>query len=269
MKIGTLALATTTAVVGVLAPGLLGWGYKGHEVVGFIADRYLTPAVKTKLRAFCRAPSLAYLGNWADVIRDDRPETAPWHYVNVDPQADAFDAGRDVPPHGCVVDRIEHFRRVLADEEADPSDRLDALRWLVHLVGDLHQPLHVSRASDRGGNSIRVNHRGSETNLHAFWDTDLIELQNLSAGDYARELRDEITDADVAAWQQGTPADWATESWRLARELAYRDADGNEIESGATLGRRYVTTRTPIVDAQLRRAGVRLAWVIDQALADR
>lgn len=269
MKIGTFMLAATTAVVVVLVPASQGWGYKGHEVIGFIADRYLEPSVKTKLRAFCRSPSLAFLSNWADVIRDDHPETAPWHYVNVDPDSDAFDRTRDVPPQGCVVDRIEHFRAVLADETAEPAERLDALRWLVHLVGDLHQPLHVSREEDRGGNSIRVTYRGSETNLHSFWDTDLIELQNLSAGDYARELRDEITDEDVKAWQRGTPADWATESWRLAREFAYCDADGHEVTTGDRLGRRYVTTRTPVVDRQLRRAGVRLAWIINQALAEK
>ena len=254
------------AVLLSLAPQAGAWGSKGHEVVGFIADAHLTDTARAELRSFCKSPSLAFLANWADAIRDDHPETAPWHYCNLPPDAARFVPERDVPPQGCVVDRLEHFRDVLADRTAPPAARLEALRWLTHLVGDLHQPLHCSRAADRGGNSIDVEHEGDTVNLHSFWDTTLVEAQGLSARRYADRLLAEIDGEDRAAWEGGAAADWATESWGLARTMAYTDARGRPVEDGAVLGRRYVTSRTVVVDEQLRKAGVRLAWIVNEAL---
>jgi len=261
-------------LVALLLPGpsAAAFGSKGHEVVGFLADRHLTPEAKLALREICRSPSLAYIANWADAIREDRPETAPWHYVNLPEDADRFDAERDVPPQGCVVERIEHFQRVLADERAGKEARLEALRWLVHLIGDLHQPLHASRKADRGGNSIQVKvHLGGEerdTNLHSVWDTDLIETQGLSAADYAAALDEEISEQEISLWRRSEAGDWATESWRLARSHAYLDAKGDVIESGSSLTRSYFTTRVVVVDERLKQAGIRLAWVLNRALGE-
>lgn len=248
-------------------PVTFAWGSKGHEVVGFLADHHLTPEAREELRTICRSPSLAYIATWADAIREDHPETAPWHYVNIPPDAESYDPERDAPPEGSIVERIEHFRRVLADRRAGPEARLDALRWLVHLVGDLHQPLHVSRKADRGGNSIKVKIGERSTDLHAVWDTDIVEWQGLTAIDHALALNREIEDEDVSSWRRGEVADWANESWRLARSHAYVDARGDALESGAELTRSYFTTRTPVVDRRLKQAGVRLAWVLNRALA--
>ena len=267
----TRPLASLLALSLAAAPAA-GFGSKGHEIVGYLADRHLTPEAREAMREILKAPSLAYVANWADAIREDRPETAPWHYVNLPEGAAAFDPERDVPPQGCVVERIEHFRRVLADRRAGKEVRLDALRWLVHLVGDLHQPLHASRSADRGGNSIRVTVRlggeARETNLHAVWDTDLVETQGLGASDYAAALAEEIREEDVSRWRRSEAGDWATESWGLANSHAYRDVRGEPIESGARLTRSYFTTRVPVVDERLKQAGVRLAWVLNRALTD-
>ena len=103
----------------------VGWGYKGHMVVGFIADEHLTPEARQEMASFCRAPSTAYLANWADAIREDRPETAPWHYVNLPDGADGFVATRDVPDEGCVVDRIDHFRAHQRSARVRRDHRLD------------------------------------------------------------------------------------------------------------------------------------------------
>ncbi|MFG0315837.1 MAG: S1/P1 nuclease [Planctomycetota bacterium JB042] len=260
-------LLVLPALVALPGPSAFGWGSKGHEVVGHLADRHLTPAARAELRSICRSPSLAYVANWADAIREDRPETAPWHYVNLPEDAESYDAERDADAAGSIVERIEHFRRVLADRRAGKEERLDALRWLVHLVGDLHQPLHVSRAADRGGNSVVVTVGGRETNLHAVWDTDLVERQGLAAIDYALALDEEVTEEEVARWRRSGVEEWANESWRLARSTAYTGVDGEALESGSKLTRTWFTTRTPVVDLRLKKAGVRLAWLLNRALA--
>lgn len=262
-----LPLGTAVLLALLLAPSARPFGSKGHEIVGLLADRRIRPETRRELDRITRARSLAWLANWADCVREDRPETAPWHYVNLPPDAEGFVWERDVPPEGCVVERIEHFRRVLADRDRPAAERREALRWLVHLVADLHQPLHCSREADRGGNAIRVIYRGRETNLHAFWDTDLVEASGLSAAEYARELAREWDEAMFERARRGGPADWATESWRLARAFAYRDARGREIEDGHRMLRSDVTTRIPLVDERLSLAGLRLARLLDEALA--
>ena len=116
----------------------------------------------------------------ADQIRMQRPETAPWHYVNIpihpapDEPSD-YDATRDCPNDACVVAKIEQFERVLADRQVSQRQRLEALKYLVHFVGDVHQPLHTSNDHDRGGNEVPVTFMGRQTNLHAVWDTGIIE----------------------------------------------------------------------------------------------
>lgn len=248
------------------APCAAAWGSKGHEVIGFVADQHLSAETRAALKEICSSPSLAYIGNWADAVREDRPETAPWHYVNIPPDAAGFSAERDVPPQGCVVDRIEHFRKVLADRSREKSERLDALRWLVHLVADLHQPLHCARAKDLGGNLIEVKFGEVVTNLHAFWDTEIVEAQGLAQRDYARQLLADVRPEDLEAWRRGSLADWASESFQLALRYAYQDERGEPVASGQRLGRAYLTTRTVIVDEQLKKAAVRLAWLLNEVL---
>lgn len=260
------AVASLIAVLIALpGPEARAFGYQGHRVVGHVADAYLTPEARAAVRELLPWGGLADHSNWADAIRDDNPATAPWHYVNVAPEAEHYDAARDCPPAGCVVAKIDEFRAALRDPAASRQQRKDALRWILHLVGDLHQPLHCAREVDRGGNSIRVRFNGRDTNLHAVWDTDLVEAQNLKDRDYAQLLIAEITPEQVEAWQQGTTADWTDESWQLASTAAYVDVDGEPLEDGAKLGRRYAVERTAVLDRQLAKAGVRLAGVLNAA----
>lgn len=244
-----------------------GWGDKGHRVHGELAWRLLDDATRARVAALIPNETLSSIANWADEIRDERPETRPWHYVNIDPADVRYVAARDCEEDACVVARLERFTASLSDPATPTDERREALKWVVHLVGDVHQPLHVALLEDRGGNDIAVEFGGKETNLHRLWDVDLLERFGASAESHAAELAADLNDEDRETWRRGGPADWADESFALAKEWAYRDERGARIESGAILGREYWLTRSVIADRQLKRAAVRLAWVLERAFA--
>ncbi|MBK6941733.1 MAG: S1/P1 nuclease [Planctomycetes bacterium] len=242
-----------------------GWGTKGHGITGIIAEKFLTADAKAGVEDLIGRSRLVWISTWADVIRDEQPDTAPWHYVNIAPGAEGYERERDCADGRCVVEKIEEMKRVLVDPDREKTERVHALKWLVHLVGDVHQPLHCANAADRGGNSIHVTLDGERYNLHELWDSTVIERQHLDEGAYAKALIDEIRESDVASWQQGSAAEWATETWKLARTVAYVDERGEAIVDGAKLTRTYVTTRVPVIDEQLKKAGVRLAGLLNDA----
>jgi hypothetical protein len=161
-----------------LLPGTaLAWGSEGHHIIADIAEQYLEPATAQQaheMLALDNVTTLAAVSTWADDIRTQRPETAPWHYVNIpinppDGTPPAYDARRDCPTGDCVVAKIGTFEAVLRDKSAPPRHRLEALKFLVHLVGDISQPLHCADNQDRGGNDVHVDFMGWRTNLHAVW----------------------------------------------------------------------------------------------------
>lgn len=241
------------------------FGVRGHRLVGDIAQLLLLPAVREQVDELLQSRSLADVANWADEVRSQQPETGPWHYVNVKAGAAHFDLARDCPGE-CVVERIGHFRAILGDREQPAPERRIALMWLVHLVGDLHQPLHVSLAEDRGGNSIEVKGDQQELNLHWVWDSLLIDRRGLTLSQHIQRLAQHTTRAQVQAFRAGTVADWADESWQLAMRVGYRDLDGRFIASGDTLSDAWLQARGDVVDEQLVKAGVRLAMLLNQTL---
>jgi hypothetical protein len=244
-----------------------GWGATGHEVIGHVAEHYLSPESREEVaRLLGEGVTLADVSTWADQVRPARRETAPWHYVNIPPGADGYVADRDCPDGQCVVAQTTRWGRVLGDRSASQEEQEEALKFLVHFVGDLHQPLHCGHAADRGGNDIRLTFLGRQTNLHEVWDTLLIERQQIPAQQYAAELVADIDESDLTAWRMGPPDRWATESWKLAGLYAYRSVRGRPLVSGDRIGREYASANQWILDQQLARAGVRLAWTIDQAL---
>lgn len=246
-------------------PWAHGWGDKGHRIHGELAWKLLDAATREKMKDLLGAETLASLSTWADEIKAARPETRPWHYVNIDPTASRYDATRDCKDGACVVSRLEEWIVVLGDPKREVDQRLEALKWVIHLMGDLHQPLHVALEADRGGNTIEVTFFGEKTNLHRLWDVDLLERFGSTAEVYAAELHADAREDDVALWKVGAPSDWANESFALARSVAYVDVDGRRIENGAVLGREYWLTRASIADRQLKKAAVRLALVLERA----
>ena len=246
------------------------WGREGHIIVAEIAEQYLEPATARQVRELLRIENdttLPDVANWVDDIRTQRRNTAVWHFVDIPVEARTYSAARDCPRRTCIVAEIEKFERELGDRRADPETRLEALKFLVHFIGDLHQPLHAADDHDRGGNRIRVRFMGHATNLHAVWDTGIL-APAVTQGDergYALRLSKSIRDRDRLQWQRGTIEDWANDSHAVARQIIYGTLPH---EPGALPGS-YDRAALPVVNAQLEKAGVRLAAVIDSVLKSK
>ena len=238
----------------------LGWGADGHRIVGKIGERCLTSEARAWVDELLAGQSLAEVSTWADEIKSDDSWNwaRPSHYANVPTDATGFDLTRDCPERGCVVRAILEYGDVLRDESATMPERAEALRFLVHFVGDIHQPLHVSRAEDRGGNSIDVRFFGRDTNLHRTWDTHLIEHTQKEWRSYADELLGSIPPQRRTEWEStNDPIDWANESYALAISHAY------PIPADGMLGDDYFERNISIVQERLAMGGVRLATLLN------
>ncbi len=249
----------------IAASPCFGWGKDGHQITGTIATHYLTPEAKAAIQALLGDQSLADVSTWADEIRSDRAYrwANPLHYSNVKPGEAEFDLSRDCPERGCVVSAINKYTGILSDKDASHAEKTEALKFLIHFVGDIHQPLHVSHAKDKGGNDIKVELFHNLTNLHRLWDSGLIHWTKKQWTDYATELRQGITPEQLAEWSKVTDSsDWATESYKLALSHAY------EVPKDGQLSEAYFDRSIPVVDNRLAVAGVRMATMLNAIFAD-
>lgn len=272
------------------------WGDDGHKIVGLIASHYLDAAVKSQVTAILAgdqthlvpATDIASEATWADKYRDsDRPngprytQTHNWHFVDIElnsPDQDVACNHHPVVPAGtpasqadandCVVDKIDQFTAELANPATPADERRMALEFLLHFVGDLHQPLHASDDHDKGGNAKKVKGPGmAASNLHSYWDTPFVTALGTDNTAIANALVAQITAAQLAQWRQGTTADWAQESFKLAKDEAYGKLPAPQANGSYALDSGYVGNAQQVVRQQLSRAGVRLAVVLNQALA--
>ncbi len=253
------------------ATSLFAWGRDGHQIVATIAGRGLSLNASAAVRVLLDGRSLAEIAPLPDDWRATQKETIGWHYVNIPISDTKYDAKRDCLAqtgevgHNCVVAAIDHFRVVLADRTATKADRVRALTFIVHFLGDAHQPLHCADNHDRGGNGVTVDWFGLTTldgypvNLHAVWDEGIIEHTGMTVNQYAAHLLQMTPPADAAT---GTPVDWVNESYELAKAHAYKLPPGNPPK----LGEQYFKDNLPIVDKQLLRGGLRLRAVLEAAL---
>jgi hypothetical protein len=198
----------------------LACGKAGHRVVATLATSLLTPDARTQV-ADLLGPNitLAEISTWADEVRSSRPNTGPWHYVNIPRDATVYNAARDCT-RGCVVSAIEQSLRLLHDTSKDRAVREEALRWVVHFVADLHQPLHVV-GEDRGGNDVLAQFMGRQMNLHPLWVGDLIDHAYPNAVALYEPVQAVLQTTQWKAWDGGGPADWAMETHRVALEAVY------------------------------------------------
>jgi hypothetical protein len=255
----------------VSAPQAWAWGREGHRLTALVAEHYLTPETKAQIAELLYKETLADVAPWADSYRADHPETAGWHYVDI-PKGKKFDRKRDCPEpakdpaspwRDCVTDRILYFEGRLGDTSLDPAERAMALKFVVHLIGDVHQPFHAY-GDDRGGNGISVTFLGSSTcgtfkcNLHGVWDDGIIEEQGLSEAKYTERLLQEIKDNQWERLNGGEPTTWANISHHYAEEAV--------APNGALITRTYVAEESKIVDAELALGGLRLARVLNRIL---
>ncbi len=278
---GMLALALSSTAA-------LAWGDDGHKVVALIAEHYLTPTAKRQVDALLAsdtdnltAHDIASEATWADKFRNAHRETASWHFADIeisDPDLTAACNGRQPLPAGtlasngppdCVVDKINQFAAELADTKTDAEERLVALKFLLHFVGDMHQPLHSADNHDRGGNGVKVmvdgfDHR-SRDNLHGYWDTQFVDALGRPPAALAKQLLAQITPDQESQWKQGTPDQWAIESFTIAQTDVYGDPPLSK-DVPQHLDAAFVARAEKDVALQLSRAGVRLAAVLNKAL---
>lgn len=241
------------------------WGPEGHEIVGRIAEKHLTPEAARGVRGLT-TNSLSEISNWPDEIRRARPETAPWHYVDIPYGAEKLDVERDCVAHtGCVVTAIERFTHVVADRQTNVEARVEALKFLVHFVGDIHTPLHCAeRNGDQGGNLVWVRWPGDEkaSKLHAVWDVHFVSKNIRDAGLSAITYADKLAENSEKLSATGTAADWAWESHRLAVERVY---PGVPPRGRAwPVPAEYIQKNQPVVAQQLTKAGLRLACLLNE-----
>lgn len=271
MRAKTLALAL--AVVAVSFGSALGWDKAGHQAVVRIAASRLTPAVQAAVADFLDSPDavtgMDKYAAWADEIRKGRYSTAPWHYVDIPITSDGYDAARDCANDDCVVAQITKEITVLKDKTLAKPVRAEALMFLIHFVGDIHQPLHCANNDDKGGGKVVVMAGPQKTNLHAVWDTATVNAIGTDPAAIATLLSSKITPDVAAAWSTGTPEQWANEGFAIAKLKIYPQFPG----SGSTLApiilpATYPASVGPITAVQLAKAGVRLAAVLNGALGE-
>jgi hypothetical protein len=235
------------------------YGPGGHIIAGLAAEPLVCADARATIARLAGGASLADIGLWADRVRGDErwAHAAPWHYINVPDAARLRDVAH--PPEGDVLEAIERYRAVLGDRRRDDAERLEALRWLVHLVVDIHQPLHVGRAEDRGGNRIDVHYEDKTVNLHAFWDTDAIALAGLRPRAYAARIAGRVREL-AARERRSSAEDWATESLGLRAAVYEFDAATGRLSAA------YLRTARRVTEERLALAAARLANTLDAAL---
>ena len=293
-RLRRMLIALSAAGALMATPTAFAWSHLGHWLVGELAQPLLTPAAQQQVAALLQGeavPTLAGVASWADGLRgsdsDLARKTAKWHYVDLDPERCDYQPPRDCPGGNCVIAAIDAQRQILADTAQPPEARRDALKFLVHFVGDVHQPLHAGAGpmaeggDDAGGNKYQVSLRTAvapegrgarkqvaggpiPTNLHTVWDYYELESAILSPEKYAAQLRQGGL-APVAPAALGSAADWAVESCQgiNAQGLYPRGDDG---EWQHKIGGAYLDARRPYAEARVRLAAERLAAVLNAAL---
>jgi hypothetical protein len=237
------------------------WGSKGHEIVAAIAETHLTEAAQKQIKALLpQGTTLADASTWPDKAGRQIPDMDPYHFVNFPKDANRYDQQRDCKLRNCIIEAIAWYVQVLKSPDAPRNEKRVALRFVAHLVGDIHQPLHAGFAEDRGGNSVDVTFNGRKTNLHSLWDTGLVELEEGTPTEVAVRIEKAVTGEERKQWQGNTPEQWALESLAIVRAQVYRLPASGEIPAD------YIERARPVIRTRLAQAGVRLAWLLNQTL---
>ncbi len=251
------------------SPGLA-WGKLGHRIVGELAQQQLRPDARVEVARLLASepePTLAGISYWADEVRDTQPDVARrtkrWHYVNFPRGNCHYVPPRDCPDGQCVVAAINRNFLALSDRRRNDRERAEALKFLVHFVADVHQPLHAGFGDDRGGNDYQLNIEGRPGNLHAVWDSTILDLRHFNASRYAQTLsRMPPLAYDRTARSDRPAVEWAEESCRIVAAPGFYPGKGR-------LDPAYLRSNQATADRRLREAAARLASMINFALAPR
>lgn len=236
--------------------GAFGWGMTGHRAVGYIASKHLTNKAQNRISEILNGRSLAYVGNWMDEIKSDPAYdyTHTWHYCTIPDGMTYEQAG--TPGEGDVIVVIERLIKELEAKQFTDGDEATVLKFLIHLVADVHQPLHVGNGNDRGGNEVKVSWFWRKTNLHRVWDEDMIDHKRWSASEMAVEF-DVAPEAMIREWQNSSVRDWAEESKALRKQIYM-------IPENHKLGWDYIYKNWNLFELRILQAGIRLAGLLNE-----
>lgn len=241
-----------------LAGEVFAWGQKGHDVTAYVAENHLTKRAAKRIAAILGGYSPVYFSNWLDSA-SNTPEyayTKTWHYLNVDEGKTLESMPKN--PNGDVLKAVTDLVEQLESGTLTPSEEALSLKMLIHLVGDMHCPMHAGHLSDLGGNRVPVSYFGEAKNLHSVWDTSLVEsAHRWSYTEWQREI-DRLSKEEVAKVASGEPADWMRETLELCSEIYASTPEGTKISYD------YVSKYTPVIERQFLRGGLRLARLLNE-----
>lgn len=242
---------------------LISWGYTGHRTIGKITENHLTDKAKLAVKNLLGDTSIADACTWADDARKEPAfkETGDWHFLNLPLGLNyqQFTKYVDTVSKGNVYSALLNAEKTLRDKKTSKQQQVYALKFILHLVGDLHQPMHISRAEDKGGNTIQLNYEEKGTNLHSLWDTKLLEHQGLSYVQLA-EKYDQISAADIKQWQNEPVMQWIWESYQISSAL-YAEVDGMNKR---VIDDAYYQKHLPTIQKRIQQAAIRLAGILNK-----
>lgn len=235
------------------------WGKTGHRVTGDIAQERLSRKAQKEIKRILGVENLAQASTWADLMRSSQDdfwtkEAGPYHYVTIPPGKTYAEVG--APPEGDAISALAKFKAVLRNKDASREDKQLALRFTVHIIGDLHQPLHAGNGTDRGGNDFKMKFFWETTNLHRVWDDGLIKQEDLSYSEMSQWFKKDMTRETIKAWSETYPIVWATESAAL-RDKIYPEANAEETWD-------YLYAHRDTVQMRLSQGGVRIAAYLNE-----
>jgi hypothetical protein len=251
--------------VAILSITLISWGVKGHRTIAIIAEKHLSTHTANVVFTNLKGENMIDASTWADEIRN-QPEyqnTSSWHFLNL-PLGLTREQFVDVvgkQPGDNVYTAILKAEDNLKDQTLSIEQKRDALKFLIHLVGDAHQPMHISRKEDKGGNTIQVRFDDKGINLHSLWDSKLIDHEGLSDTEMARQY-DNAAPVQIQQWQNDSPIQWLWESYQISSQL-YTDVDKNK-----NIDEVYYKHYIPVIHQRIEQAGIRLAGVLNKLLKD-
>ena len=235
------------------------WGPKGHDTVAYIAEKHLSKKTLKKVTEVLDGKSLVYVANWMDDAshKDEYAYTKTWHYVNVDDNEESYATSKK-EAKGDVVTGINKCIDALKSGELTPEEERAHLMMLIHMVGDMHCPMHAGRKSDLGGNRTEVKFFGKQRKLHSVWDSEIVESAHKWSHSEWQDQIDRASKSEVKAMAQGTPNDWIEETVKLARDV-YANSPTN-----VNLSYDYISLYAPVIEQQFLKGGIRLAKLLEE-----
>lgn len=242
---------------------LISWGYTGHRTIGQITQNHLNPKAKEAIKNLLGDTSIAEACTWADDARREPAfaETANWHFLNL-PLGLSFEDFKkyiDTVSNENVYSALNKAKIALTNPQSTKIEKVHALKFIMHFVGDLHQPMHISRAEDKGGSTIQLNFDEKGTNLHSLWDTKMLEKQGLTYDQLATKY-DNVSAENIKQWQSDPLMLWLWESYQISTQL-YADVDAMNKR---VIDDAYYQKYLPLVEKRIQQSAIRLAGVLNE-----